>query len=85
MRHGLLLLGLYALRYPPREEVGLVAITDTIIAAVFDETAGLALQVPVHWKDRPAAVRAQMAVSNVHALPLLVGMQVTRAKPWKPT
>ncbi len=62
-----------------------MAVTDTLVAAVFDETAGLALQVPVQWKDRPAAVRAQMAVSNVHALPLFVGMQVTKAKPWKPT
>lgn len=62
-----------------------MTVTDSLVAAVLDPSAGLALQVPVTWKDRPGAVRAQMAVSNVHALPLLVGMQVTRAKPWKPT
>lgn len=62
-----------------------MTITDSVVAAVLDPSAGLALQVPVTWKDRPGTVRAQMAVSNVHALPLLVGMQVTRAKPWKPT
>lgn len=62
-----------------------MAVTDELVAAVFDPTAGLALQVPVKWNDRPGAVRAQMAVSNVHALPLLVGMQVTKDAPWKPT
>jgi hypothetical protein len=62
-----------------------VTVTDSVVAAVLDPSAGLALQVPVTWKDRPGTVRAQMAVSNAHALPLLVGMQVTRAKPWKPT
>jgi hypothetical protein len=62
-----------------------VAVTDQVAAAVFDSSAGLALQVPVAWTDRIGTVRAQMAVSNVYALPLLVGMQVTKATPWKPT
>jgi hypothetical protein len=62
-----------------------VAVTDQLVAAILDAPAGLALQVPVKWKDRPATVRAQMAVHNAHALPLLVGMQVTKDRPWKPT
>lgn len=62
-----------------------MAVSDPVVKAVFDPAARLALQVPVRWKDRPGTVRAEMAVSNAHALPLLVGMQVTRAKPWKPT
>jgi hypothetical protein len=62
-----------------------VAVNDPLVQAVFDPAAGLALQVPVIWRDRPGTVRAEMAVSNVRALPLLVGMQVTKAKPWKPT
>lgn len=62
-----------------------MAVSDPVVEAVFDPTARLALQVPVLWKDRPGTVRAEMAVSNVRALPLLVGMQVTKAKPWKPT
>jgi hypothetical protein len=62
-----------------------VAVTDEVVAAVLDPSAGLALQVPVRWKDRPGTVRAQMAVSNVHGLPLFVGMQVTKMSPWKPT
>ncbi len=62
-----------------------MAVTNKLVAAVFDPKAGLALQVPVKWKDRPATVRAQMVVSNVRALPLLVGMQVTKDAPWKPT
>jgi len=62
-----------------------VAVTDQVVAAILDESAGLALQVPVTWKDRPATVRAQMAVHNAHALQLFVGMQVTKDRPWKPT
>jgi hypothetical protein len=62
-----------------------VAVTDQVVAAIMDESAGLALQVPVKWNDRAAAVRAQMAVHNVHAMPLFVGMQVTKDRPWKPT
>jgi hypothetical protein len=62
-----------------------VAVTDQLVTAILDPSAGLALQVPVKWKDRPAAVRAQMVVHNAHALPLLVGMQVTKDRPWKPT
>ncbi len=62
-----------------------MAVTDAQVEAVFGPEARLALQVPVKWKDRPAAVRTQMAVSNSHALPLLVGMQVMKDKPWKPT
>jgi hypothetical protein len=62
-----------------------VTVTDQLVAAVLDPSAGLVLQVPVSWKDRPGTVRAQMAVSNAHALPLFVGMQVTKAKAWKPT
>jgi len=67
------------------QEVGLVTVTDQQVAAVLDPSAGLALQVPVKWKDRPSTVRAEMAVHNVHVLPLLVGMQVIKDKPWKPT
>ena len=62
-----------------------MTVTDAVVDAVFDSSTRLALQVPVTWKDRPSTVRAQMAVSNVHALPLLVGMQVIKDKPWKPT
>jgi hypothetical protein len=62
-----------------------VTVNDPLVEAVFDRAAQLALQVPVVWRDRPGTVRAEMAVSNVRALPLLVGMQVTKAKPWKPT
>jgi hypothetical protein len=68
-----------------RKEVGLMAVTDEIVAAILDPAAGLALQVPVKWKERVSTVRAQMSVHNVHALPLFVGMQVTKDKPWKPT
>lgn len=62
-----------------------MTVSDPVVGAVFDPAAGLALQVPVTWKDRPGTVRAEMALSNVRALPLLVGMQVTKDKPWKPT
>jgi hypothetical protein len=62
-----------------------MAVTDALIAAVLDPSAGLALQVPIKWKDRLSAVRAHMAIHNAHALPLFVGMQVTKDKPWKPT
>lgn len=62
-----------------------MAVTDQLVTAVLDPSAGLALQVPVKWKDRPAAVRAQMVVHNAHALPLFVGMQVMKDNPWKPT
>ncbi len=62
-----------------------MTVSDPVVEAVFDPAAGLALQVPVTWKDRPGTARAEMAVSNVRALPLFVGMQVTKAKPWKPT
>lgn len=62
-----------------------MTVNDSVVEAVFDPSARLVLQVPVTWKDRPGTVRAEMSVSNVHALPLLVGMQVTKAKPWKPT
>ncbi len=62
-----------------------MTVTDQLVEALLDPAAGLALQVPVTWKGRPGTVRAQMAVSNAQAVPLLVGMQVTRAKPWKPT
>jgi hypothetical protein len=62
-----------------------VTVSDPVVEAVLDPSARLALQVPVRWKDRPGTARAEMAVSNVRALPLLVGMQVTKAKPWKPT
>jgi hypothetical protein len=62
-----------------------VAVNDGVLAAVLDPSAGLALQVPVQWKDRTSCVRAQMAIHNVHAFPLFVGMQVTKDKPWKPT
>jgi hypothetical protein len=62
-----------------------VAVTDQLVSALLDPSAGLALQIPVKWKDRPGTVRAEMAVHNAHALPLLVGMQVTKDNPWKPT
>lgn len=62
-----------------------MAMTDRIAAAILDPSAGLALQVPVKWKERPSTVRAEMAVHNTHALPLFIGMQVTKDKPWKPT
>jgi Family of unknown function (DUF6978) len=62
-----------------------VTVSDPVVEAVFDPSARLVLQVPVRWKDRPGTVRGEMAVSNVRALPLLVGMQVTKDKPWKPT
>jgi hypothetical protein len=62
-----------------------VAVTDELVAAILDPSPGLALQVPVRWKDRLATVRAQMSVHNARALPLFVGMQVTKDKPWKPT
>jgi hypothetical protein len=62
-----------------------VAVTDSMVEAVLDPSAGLALQVPVNWQDRHSTVRAQMTVSNAHALPLYVGMQVIKGKPWKPT
>lgn len=62
-----------------------MTVSDPVVEAVFDPSARLMLQVPVRWKDRPGTVRAEMAVSNVRAMPLLVGMQVTKAKPWKPT
>lgn len=62
-----------------------MVVIDQVVAAILDESAGLALQVPVTWKDRPGAVRTQMAVHNAHALQLFVGMQVTRDRPWKPT
>jgi hypothetical protein len=62
-----------------------VTVSDSVVEAVFDPSARLALLVPITWKDRSAFVRAEMALSNVRALPLLVGMQVTKDKPWKPT
>jgi hypothetical protein len=62
-----------------------MAVTDQVVAAILDPSAGLGLQVPVRWKDRPSALRAQMAVSNAPGLPLFVGMQVTKMSPWKPT
>lgn len=62
-----------------------MAVTDELVAAILDPSAGLALQVPVMWKNRSATVRVQMSVHNVHAFPLFVGMQVTKDKPWKPT
>ena len=74
-----------SLPQPNGRRDGFVAVTDQVVAAILDESAGLALQVPVSWKDRPGAVRAQMAVHNVHALQLFVGMQVTKDRPWKPS
>jgi hypothetical protein len=63
----------------------LVAVTDQLVTAILDPSAGLALQVPIKWKDRSSTVRAEMVVHNAHALPLLIGMQVIKDKPWKPT
>lgn len=62
-----------------------MAVTDSLVATILGGSAGLALQVPVKWEDRSATVRAEMVVHNAHALPLLVGMQVIKDKPWKPT
>ena len=30
-----------------------MTVTDSLVAAVLDPLAGLGLQVPVNWKDRP--------------------------------
>lgn len=63
-------LDLYAFCHPRTRWSTLVTVTDSVVAAVLDPYAGLALQVPVTWKGQPGTVRAQMAVSNVHALPV---------------
>jgi hypothetical protein len=62
-----------------------VASDDRLAASVLDPEAGLALLVPVRWRDKVATVRAQMAVHNDQGLPLYVSMQVTKDRPWKPT
>jgi hypothetical protein len=62
-----------------------LAVDNTVVARVLDPKAGLELRVPVRWVDRRVAVRAQMAVHNADGLPIFLGIQVTKDKPWKPT
>jgi hypothetical protein len=62
-----------------------LAVDDRVVAAVLDTRAGLELRIPVRWEDRGVTVRAQIAVHNVDGLPIFVGMQITKDKPWKPT
>ncbi|MDQ2882608.1 MAG: hypothetical protein M3Y48_15805 [Actinomycetota bacterium] len=56
-----------------------------LAALVLGETAGLELRVPMKWEIRATTVRAQMGVHNAYDLPLLLGVQVLIAKPWKLT
>lgn len=58
-------------------------LTDKLAAAILDPSAALELRVPVIWKDRSSAVRAQVGVHNSHGLPLFLGAQVIKDKPWK--
>lgn len=60
-------------------------LTDKLTNAVLDPSASLELRVPVIWEDREAAVRATMGVHNAHGLPLLLGIQVLKDRPWKMT
>jgi hypothetical protein len=62
-----------------------VAVTDQLAQVILGPEAKLELRVPVRWSDRLTSVRAEMAVHNTHGLAVVVGLQVTKDKPWKPT
>lgn len=61
-------------------------LTDQVAAAVLDAaTARLELRVPLTWTARSTTVRADVAVHNTHGLPVRLGVQILRDKPWKIT
>jgi hypothetical protein len=70
-----------------RVELGVtVVLTDQVAAAVLDAaTAKLELRVPLVWVSHPTTVRAEVVLHNAHGLPVRLGMQIIRDKPWKIT
>lgn len=58
-------------------------LTDPLATALLAPSAALELRVPVVWADRVSAVRAQVGVHNAHGLPLFLGAQVLKDRPWK--
>jgi len=61
------------------------SVDDTLASLVLDPAAKLELRVPVRWVDRGTSVRANLAVHNTYGVPVIVGMQITKDSPWKPT
>ena len=63
-----------------------MVVTDQMVAAVLDtEASRLELRVPLAWTSYPTAVRTEMALHNAHGLPVRLGLQVIKDKPWKIT
>ena len=64
----------------------MVEVSDRLAAAVLDTASSkLELRVPLAWEERAISLRAQGLIHNSHGLPVRLGLQISKDKPWKVT